>query len=67
MAHDDYNIYIRSKNKQKHKNILINDMFLLLMFNYSIRFILISYQIYSVNGVPDGKSEKSYCSSGSCL
>ena len=67
MGHDDYNIYIRSKNKQEHKNILINDMFLHPRFNYSIRFIFTSYSIDSVNGVPDGKSEKSFCSSESCL
>ena len=66
MGHNDYNIYIRTKNKQEHKKILINDMFLHPRFNYSIRFIFTSYSINSVNGVPDGKSEKSFCSSESC-
>ena len=42
-------------------------MFLHPRFNYSIRFIFTSYSIDSFNGVPDGKSEKSFCSSGSCL
>ena len=64
---EDYNIYIKSKNKLEHKNIIINNMFLHPRFNYSIRFIFTSYSIDNVNGVPDGKSEKSFCSSGSCL
>ena len=67
MAHDDYNIYIRSKDKEGHKSILINDLFLHPKFNYTLKLIFTSYSIESVNGVPDGKSEKSFCASASCL
>ena len=67
MDNDDYNIYIRNKNIQEHKNILINDMFLHPRFNYAIRFVFTSYSInYGSFGVPDGKSEISFCSSESC-
>ena len=67
MGHDDYNIYIRTKNKVEHKNILINDLFLHPKFNYGLRLIFTSFSIESVNGIPDGKSEKSFCASEACL
>lgn len=67
MAHDEYNIYIRAKDKEKHKQILINDMFLHPAFNYSIKFVFTSFSIDNVNGIPDGKSEKSFCATESCI
>ena len=51
MGHDDYNIYIRTKNKVEHKNILINDLFLHPKFNYGLRLIFTSFSIESVNGI----------------
>ena len=66
MGHDDYNIYIKHKNKNEHKNILINNLFLKPRFNWAIRFVFTSFSIDSVNGIPDGKSEKSFCESDSC-
>ena len=67
MGHEDYNIYIREQDIQMHKNILINDLFLQPRFNWAIRFVFTSYSIKDVNGMPDGKSEKSYCASESCV
>ena len=62
-----YNIYIKHKNIEEHKKILINDMFLHPRFNYSIRFVFTSYSVEGeLTGIPDGKSEKSFCSSESC-
>ena len=66
MGHDDYNIYIKTKNKEEHKNILINNMLLHPSFNHTIKFIFTSYSIDSVKGIPDGKSEKSFCSTEDC-
>ena len=65
-GHDDYNIYIKTQNKQEHKNILINDMFLNPRFDYPIRFVFSSFSLGSIAGIPDGKSEKSYCTTDSC-
>jgi hypothetical protein len=62
-----YNIYIKHQNIQEHKNILINNMFLNPRFNYAIRFVFTSYSVADINGVPDGKSERSFCSSQSCF
>ena len=42
-------------------------MFLHPRFNHSIKFVFTSYSIGSVNGIPDGKTEKSFCSSEFCL
>lgn len=42
-------------------------MFLHPKFNYSIRSVFNSYSIEDVNDIPDGKSERSFCSSQSCL
>ena len=68
MSSDCYNIYIRDKNVQEHKNILINDMFLHPRFNYAIRFVFTSYSVVNgLNGVPDGKSEKAFCNSDDCI
>ena len=66
MGHDDYNIYIKHKNVKQHKDILINNLFLKPRFNWAIRFVFTSFSIDSVNGIPDGKSEKSFCESDSC-
>ena len=66
MGHDDYNIYIKTRNKEEHKNILINDMLLHPKFNHTIKFIFTSFSIDSVKGIPDGKSEKSFCSTEDC-
>jgi alpha-amylase len=42
-------------------------MFLNPRFNYAIRFVFTSYSVADINGVPDGKSERSFCSSQSCF
>ena len=66
-AHDDYNIYIKHKNVEEHKNILINNMFLKPRFNHTIKFVFTSFSVDTVYGIPDGKSEKSFCASDDCL
>ena len=67
MSNDNYNIYIKDKNIAEHKNIIINNLFLHPRFNWDIKFVFTSYSVDTgVAGVPDGKSEKSYCSTESC-
>ena len=65
-GHNDYNIYIKTKDKQAHKKILIDDMFLKPRYDYSIRFVFSSFSVGEQAGIPDGKSEKSFCSTDSC-
>ena len=66
-AHNDYNIYIKTKDKADHKQTLITDLFLHPKYDYSIRFVFSSFSIGSQAGIPDGKSEKSYCSTEECV
>ena len=66
-GHTDYNIYIKSKNKTEHKQILIEDLFLHPKYDYSIRFVFSSFSVGEKSGIPDGKSEKSYCSTEACI
>ena len=66
-GHTDYNIYIKSKNKTEHKQILIEDLFLHPKYDYSIRFVFSSFSVGDKAGIPDGKSEKSYCSTEACI
>ena len=67
MSTDQYNIYIKDKDVKEHKRILMNDLFLHPRFNWDIRYIFTSYSVGTgVSGVPDGKSESSYCSTDSC-
>ena len=66
-AHDNYNIYIKHKSVTDHKNALINDMFLNPRFNYTIKFVFTSYSVDNIHGIPDGKSEKSFCASDTCF
>ena len=67
MSADQYNIYIKDKDVKEHKRILMNDLFLHPRFNWDIRYIFTSYSVATgVSGVPDGKSESSYCSTDSC-
>ena len=67
MGDTGYNIYIKDKDVKEHKRILINNMFLKPKFNFPIRFVFSSFSIGGVNGIPDGKSEKSYCETTACL
>ena len=66
-AHSDYNIYIKTKDKAEHKQILIEDLFLHPRYDYSIRFVFSSFSLGDKAGIPDGKSEKSYCSTEACI
>ena len=67
MGDTGYNIYIKDKDVEHHKNILINNMFLHPRYNYAIRFVFSSFSIKDINGIPDGKSEKSFCATTACL
>ena len=67
MGDTGYNIYIKDKDVKEHKRILINNMFLHPKFNFSIIFVFSSFSIGAINGIPDGKSEKSYCATTACL
>ena len=67
MGDTGYNIYIKDKDVSEHKRILINNMFLKPRFNFPIRFVFSSFSIGGINGIPDGKSEKSYCATMACL
>jgi len=67
MGDTGYNIYIKDKDVAHHKSILINNLFLHPRYNYAIRFVFSSFSIKDINGIPDGKSEKSFCATTACL
>ena len=67
MGDTGYNIYIKDKDVEHHKNVLINNLFLHPRYNYAIRFVFSSFSIKDINGIPDGKSEKSFCATTACL
>ena len=67
MAHSEYNIYIKDKNIEKHRNITIERMFKNPKYDWPIRYIFTSFSLYDgMNGIPDGKSSKAFCETDFC-
>ena len=67
MAANEYNIYIRDKNIETHRNIYLERMFYNPKYDWDIRLIYTSFSLYSnLNGIPDGKSTKSFCETDYC-
>ena len=67
MGHSEYNIYIKDKNIEIHRNIIIERMFKNPKYDWPIRFIFTSFSLYQgMNGIPDGKSSRAFCLTDSC-
>ena len=50
--------YIKHKNIEAHRSILVERMFKNPKYDWQIRFIFTSFSLYhDLNGIPDGKSE----------
>ena len=65
---NNYNIYIRDKNINTHRedtiSLFTNEKY---DYNWKIRNIFSSFSLYNnLNGIPDGKSDCSYCANESC-
>ena len=62
-----YNIYIKHKNIEAHRSILVERMFKNPKYDWQIRFIFTSFSLYhDLNGIPDGKSECTFCETDEC-
>ena len=63
---NDYNIYIRDKNIEFHRNSIVN-MFNIEEYNFKIRNVFSMFSLYNnSNGYPDGKSDCSLCQTDIC-
>ena len=61
-------VYIKDKNKVRHRNFVINTLKSTLFSDIKIRTIFSSYSYMNngANGIPDGKSDCAKCTSNTC-
>jgi len=63
---NDYNIYVRDKNIEVHRDLIIN-MFNIDENNFKIRNVFSMFSLYNnSNGYPDGKSDCCLCQTDVC-